>query len=312
MKQLETSCNSFRLYRLDEELESSNLPENTYILCSENSRSILYRPYLAGLELHECMKNVSLDYINSVKHLLQKKRASEVVELVYLAGGLYYFLSHGFSQIFKKNLPQCFIGIQRSRIEGTEGSFTAKMSYENFESLPDNATVLIGDTIATGATMAKGLLALEAALQEKNYSLNEIIIFSLAAATEGLRKIKRIEEKLKLSFPDSKLTLVVSEQLFTLMPNGTDMHFFGNDSIMPEETRAHTLKEYGEWLGNHMQCAVFDWGTRCKNPMRHYREFLEYIEKSLAFDITEEVKQKILSMKEATEKRQFSASEYLF
>ena len=27
-----------------------------------------------------------------------------------------------------------------------------------------------------------------------------------------------------------------------------------------------------------MKCAVFDWGTRCKNPIRHYHEFLKFVE----------------------------------
>jgi hypothetical protein len=26
-----------------------------------------------------------------------------------------------------------------------------------------------------------------------------------------------------------------------------------------------------------MKCAVFDWGTRCKNPIKHYHEFMEFV-----------------------------------
>ena len=32
------------------------------------------------------------------------------------------------------------------------------------------------------------------------------------------------------------------------------------------------------FLGKEMKCAVFDWGTRCKNPIKHYHEFLGFVE----------------------------------
>jgi len=74
----------------------------------------------------------------------------------------------------------------------------------------------------------------------------------------------------------SKIYLIVAEQLFHLMPDGTDLRFFGKDALMPDETKTYTLKTYGDFLASNMKCAVFDWGTRCKNPKRHYDEFLEF------------------------------------
>ncbi len=65
------------------------------------------------------------------------------------------------------------------------------------------------------------------------------------------------------------------------MPDGTDLRFLYPDAVMPQETRKRILDRYGEFLGLEMKCAVFDWGTRCKNPARHYREFLEFADSML-------------------------------
>jgi hypothetical protein len=50
---------------------------------------------------------------------------------------------------------------------------------------------------------------------------------------------------------------------------------------MPDESRQEAISRYGSYLSQHMKCAVFDWGTRCKNPSAHYKEFLEYVEEEL-------------------------------
>ncbi|MEM3373205.1 MAG: hypothetical protein QXF76_03245 [Candidatus Anstonellales archaeon] len=293
------------IYRPDEELLKNNhFPSSTYVMSSNASRHILFNPQIAGKELQEKMKEVSENYFSALKalNLLKDQKKKSVIELIFLAGGLYYYLNHGFQKTFNYALPQCFIGIQRSRIEGTIGKFTAKISYENYEALQDNSVIFIGDTIATGATITKGILSLQSALLEKNYSLKEIFIFSLACSTTGATKIAELEQRLKAIFNDCKITLIVCEQFFTLMEDGTDLRFLERDSILPKETYDNILKVYGEWLGKNMKCAVFDWGTRCKNPIKHYHEFIEFVDNitSTSHNIPTDAKNKLLEMKAQT------------
>lgn len=281
-----------------------SLPENSYIVCSQATRDVLYRPHLAGIELQKAMERVGEVLVKSITEIaLDGTKREKAVELVYLSGGLYYNINHGFKQVHNFAIPQCFIGIQRVRVEGTEGQFSARVGYENFESLPDNATVIIGDTIASGATMIKGLQYLEDQLFEKNFKLDKLVISTIAGSTEGTRRIKKAVEKLKSSHPGLKTYFIAGEQFFTLMPDGTDLRFLEHDSLMPEETRQYTLSTYGEWLGAKMKCAVFDWGTRCKNPAKHYLEFLEFVEKELeSNNIPEGARAKLLEMKRHAEK----------
>lgn len=258
-------------------VSDGRFPEHTYIIRSEPSQTILYNPYIAGKKLQDLTEKTAKIMIDAiVKTALTDVKLDNICELIFLAGGLYYNLNSGFKSITNEALPQCFIGIKRQRVEGKEGNFTAVATYENFESLPDNATVIIGDTIATGATLQKGINILIDAVEERNYKIKNLIVCTLAGSVTGGEKLKEIETKLKKEFPGFNLYFYACEQLFHLMPDGTDLRFLVNGAVMPEETRTKTIETYGERLGNEMKCAVFDWGTRCKNPKRHYSEFLEF------------------------------------
>jgi len=289
--------NEYRMYKLTEE----KMPENTFIVCSEYASSILYRPHIAGKELQDRMEDVAEIFIDAVgRTVLKGKKTSQTTELIFLAGGLYYQLNHGFKEKYNKAIPQCFLGIKRQRIEGTEGGFTAVATYENFESLPDNATVIIGDTIATGATLQKGIYHLLDSFQERNYKLENLVVCSLACSVHGAHLMKEIEKRVKRDFPDANVYLFVAEELFHLMPDGTDLRFLYPDAVMPDETRYRILKNYGEYLGKEMKCAVFDWGTRCKNPIKHYHEFLEFAEEMLKRDLDAKSKEVITKMEKET------------
>lgn len=300
MIKLDKKTAEYRLYRVEEPA----IPGNTYIFCSDASRDILYNPHIAGKKLQEKMETLSKIFAGiAAEKGLKQCRFGDVVEFVLLAGGLYYNLSGGFRKTCGYALPECFLGIKRQRIEGTEGQFRAVSTYENFEALPQEAIVIIGDTIATGSTIIRAIGDLERASAEKDGKIKKIIICSLACSTEGARKLKKMEEKMKKADDGFALCLIVAEQLFHLMPDGTDLRFLREDSIMPEETREYTLRRYGEFLGREMKCAIFDWGTRCKNPAKHYEEFLEYADLMLGNPALDEKGEKeIKRMKEEAER----------
>ena len=263
----------------------SALPDNTFIICHESAEKILYRPHIAGRELQSNMEKVAEIFMDAIgRMVLNGKRISQISELVFLAGGIYYQLNYGFKKNFRQAIPQCFLGIKRQRIEGSEGEFTAVATYENFESLPDNATVIIGDTIATGATLQKGIYHLLDAFEERNYTLENLVACSLACSVNGAQIMKEIERRIKRDFPEANVYLFVAEELFHLMPDGTDLRFLYDDCIMPAETKERINRNYGDYLGREMKCAVFDWGTRCKNPIKHYHEFLEFADTALKQD----------------------------
>ncbi|MFA5106636.1 MAG: hypothetical protein WC506_06795 [Candidatus Micrarchaeia archaeon] len=284
-------------------LKEKGFPKNSYIICSGKFRRVLYRPQLAGKKLQDAMEDAGEVFVRVISQLaLKGEKLGSLVELVYLSGGLFYNIPTGFKRAHGFAIPQCFIGIQRVRIEGTEGEFSARVGYENFEALPQDAVVIIGDTIATGATMFRGLQSLANSLDEKGIRMKKLVVCTLAGSPEGARKIQHAHEKLAAAHPWLETYFFAGEQLFTLMPDGTDLRFLEHESIMPEETRKFTLSEYGEWLGRNMKCAVFDWGTRCKNPKKHYHEFIEFTRgMAKAAGIPKEARDRIMEMEKEAE-----------
>jgi hypothetical protein len=268
----------YALYKV----EKMGLPSSTYIFSSPYSQEILYNPHLAGIGLQRAMERVSPIFVEiATEKALRGEKRKDVVELILLAGGLYYFLAKGFRDVHGYSIPQCFLGVKRQRVEGTEGDFIAVSKYENFESLPKNACIIIGDTIATGSTLVESLGKLESIMEAEGAKLNKLVVCSLACASAGARKLAELEKRIKKRNPEFELCLVAAEGLFHLMPDGTDMRFLHPDSIMPGATREYTLERYGKFLGKEMKCAVFDWGTRCKNPAQHYSEFMKFAERIL-------------------------------
>jgi len=290
----------YSLYQLSDE----KLPPNTFIICSDPARAVLYAPYLAGKKLQDSMeKNSSIFSSILAKHVLAGAVREQLCELVFLSGGLYYALNAGFKKEFGFALPQCFIGIQRQRVEGKEGQFRAVAGYGNFESLPDNAHVIIGDTVATGSTLIKGIQLLLDEAENRGISLASITILTLAGSAIGAQKLAKLSKTHILpQHPNCKVYFFACEMLFHLMPDGTDLRFLMPDSVMPDESRQEALSHYGKYLSRNMKCAVFDWGTRCKNPKEHYREFLEYAEGELSgLKLDEKGRSVLLRMKKEAE-----------
>lgn len=278
MMKEEKKTEKYTLYKV----EGEGLPSSTYIFNSPYSQDILYNPHLAGITLQRAMERVSPIFVEiATEKALKGEKRKNVAELVLLAGGLYYFLAKGFRDVHGYSIPQCFLGVKRQKVEGTNGDFVAVSRYENFESLPKEACIIIGDTIATGSTLVESLGKLENIMEAEGAKLNKLVVCSLACASAGAKKLAELEKKIKERNPEFRLCLIVAEGLFHLMEDGTDMRFLREGSIMPETTRAYTIERYGEFLGKEMKCAVFDWGTRCKNPARHYSEFMEFAEEIL-------------------------------
>ena len=288
------------------QVQDAKMLPDTYILCSEEARSILYSPHIAGIRLQNELDALSEQFALVLGKQLSGVPRDKICELVFLSGGLYYSISAGFKKAYGFALPQCFIGIQRSRVEGKSGEFRAMSGYENFESLPDGAHVIIGDTVATGSTLVKGIQLLLDTAEDKGFSIASITVVTIAGSRVGAEKLATLAKKhISASHPACKVGMIACEMLFHLMPDGTDLRFLMPDSIMPDESRRAAESRYGKYLSKNMKCAVFDWGTRCKNPQAHYREFLEYCESELgSLRLDEKGRSVLLRMKKEIQEAQ--------
>ncbi|MFH0926995.1 MAG: hypothetical protein V1822_00250 [Candidatus Micrarchaeota archaeon] len=276
------SCDlqGFEFYKINE----MDIPENSYIISNQNFRDVLYNPHLAGIRLQKRMEKASVAAAKAISKLaLEGKgiKKANLCECVFLSGGLFYDLNFGFSQQFGVSLPQCFMGIKRQKIEGTAGDFEAVAGYANFEALPDEATILIGDTTASGATLRKGILEISKIAENEGKKIERIVMFTLAAPLRAMREFSKACEEISEVHDGLEYYFLGAQQVFHLMEDGTDLRFRGPDAIIADLEIEYSRGIWGEWLCENMKCAIFDWGTRCKNPLAHINEFGEFAGKKL-------------------------------
>lgn len=266
-------------------VDHPKLPRNSYIICMPQARKILYNPVICGGELRKLAVECNEVFLRAAWRLVpgfRELRADEVAEIVVLRGGLGYSIDVAFNELFGGYLPRCFIGARRFRISGEE--FGTEISYCNFDPLPDNGVLLMGDTIATGASLSQVLGELEKELLKRDYGIKKLLVFSIAAAFRGCTKLSEWEEKLRENWPKFRIHLFAAEELFGL-DEGTHLRFRKEgEAIVPEETKAHVSRVYGDYETAFLPgniCAIFDWGDRIFRLKQHLEDVTKFARKSL-------------------------------
>jgi len=270
------------LYRADH----PELPKNTYITCMPQAHKILYDPIVYGTKLRrralECSKaflKIALNTVPGFKRLGSR----EISEIVVLRGSLGYQFNTAFEQLFNRYLPQCFVGARRFRISKDE--FGADIYYTNFEALPENGFLFTGDTIATGASLGQTLSVTRSELRERDYGVQKLLVFSIAASFNGCARLLEWEERFREWWPDFDIHLFVAEALFGLADNGTDLLFRREgEAIVPQETKRRVEQLYGDYETGFLpgnMCAIFDWGDRNFKPERHLEDVVKFARGSM-------------------------------
>jgi len=256
------------------------IPESSFIFSSKPSRALLSQQWLAGKDVQRLAEDASTVFLHIAKEHgpLKGLAPAQICEVVLLCGGIYYGIGKAFLRVFGKAAQQCFIGIKR--YQEPDGSWKANASYSNFEALKDNATLVIGDTIASGATMAKAISTIKEEVLRRNMRLNSIIVFSLAGGVDGVRRLRAVEEELRAIWPGFRMYYYGAEGIFHVEPNGTDMPFNNPNTVLTPEMSAELAKK--PLVFEKMKCCIFDWGNRCKNPIGHWHEFIEFCDELLS------------------------------
>lgn len=254
---------SKKLYRV----QRKDLPSHTFIIVNPSSQKIHFDPTITDFELYKLATECNEAFLRFAHKLglFKGVKAKNVCELILVSGGFYYHLNRAFHNVFGYSLPAGFIGVRRILSDKPYGD----VSYDNLEAVPENSTTIIGDTIATGVTLIDSIdYYLKRAPKVKR-----IIIFTIAGALAGARRLASLEKKIKKEY-GTDLYVFFSDGMFGLAKNQTDMHYFHQDSILPEESRKAAGKKLGKFLGERL-CVIWDWGQRNKDPMGHLKEVVE-------------------------------------
>ena len=247
------------------QVKSAELLPHTYIIESPSALQILLEPWSIGSRLANMARISSIDFLRAAYQICKELRDSSfetISEVVPLAGALYYSLAEAFAHVFGETINRCFVGARRHL---TSTGWVTELSYENFEAMPSEPVILIGDTIATGGTI-EGIV--ESTIKHSS-DVRAIVIYSIAGGLVGAIRIKEMADALEIP-----TYLFYSNAIFGVEPNGTDMPWLHPGTIAIPETRAKAEAAYGPDLGRRW-CSIWDWGDRAKHPLKHLRELSE-------------------------------------
>ncbi|NHI84034.1 MAG: hypothetical protein EAX81_07010 [Candidatus Thorarchaeota archaeon] len=246
-------------------VEHNRLLQYTYIIESPSALRILLEPWAVGSRLANLARSSTIDFLRVAYQLcpeLARSTFETVVEIVPLAGSLYYSLAEAFEEVFGETINRCFIGARRHL---TTTGWVTELSYENFEAMPHDPVLLIGDTIATGSTIER---IVNSSIDHSS-SIRAIVIYSIAGGLVGAVRIREMAQRINIP-----TYLFYSNAIFGVEPNGTDMPWLHPGTIATIENQAKARAVYGPDLGCRW-CSIWDWGDRAKNPLKHLEELLE-------------------------------------
>lgn len=265
--QLLKSLGKKKLYQV----KRPDLPSHIYIIVNPSSQKIHFDPTITDFELYKLATECNETFLRFAYWLglLKGATAKSVCELILVSGGFYYHLNQAFYNVFGYSLPAGFIGVRRVLRPKPH----AIISYDNLEAIPENNITIIGDTIATGATLIDSIYY----YLDRAPKVEKILIFTIAGALLGAQVLAELEKDIKKKY-GTELYVFFSDGIFGLASNKTDMHYFHPDSILPLESAKAAEKGLGKFLGSKL-CVIWDWGRRNKDPIGHLREIIRACKK---------------------------------
>lgn len=185
--------------------------------------------------------------------------AATLAELVILSKGLAYQLGEAYASVIGENLPTNLIATQRRSV--LEDEVSIEVTYRRFDA--GGETLLIGDTVASGATICSAL-----AQYMQAHTLRSVFVLSYAGSVLGANRIAQFCQQNGIAF-----RLLYGLAAFGLAPNRFDLSFLDPATIAepPYVERARLL------FSNRAVSAVgWDFGSQSMAPQKY--RYLSWVE----------------------------------
>jgi hypothetical protein len=235
-------------------LERVSLPgvTNAFIISNSHLESILLDRNLVGLEFTKQCESSSQAFLEHFHQEITLSIQDSVAELMLLSKGLYYWMHNAFATVFGTNLEINFAATRR--VEISEGSVRVEVPYFNFDS--PAGTLILGDTIASGATICEAL-----SLYQQHWELKRVFLFTIAGSIVGGQAISKFCESNGID-----LTLAYGLAAFGLGSNGFDLSFLHPDTITSDNYREQAGQLYE---GKPVSAAGWDFGTQAQATKKY-------------------------------------------
>lgn len=226
----------------------SSLPD-LYIVSNDALEGLLLNRNLTGVLFRTACLEASRMFI---RHLEDEIRSKDVCELVILSKGLIYQLATAVALELNRNLPSNLVATTRQSVVADDVKI--ELSYTRFDA--GGSTLLIGDTVASGATV---VAALESYRLE--HHLERVLLVSYAGATVGARRISEYCRSVGMD-----CTILFGLAAFGLGNNGFDLSFTHPETITDPIYRQRSIELFGD---KQVSAVGWDFGSQAMAPTKY-------------------------------------------
>jgi hypothetical protein len=196
----------------------------------------------------------------------------------FLRGGLNFCLREALYHAYGfNNHTSSFMTSQRYM---EDGQWHIKENQYRKIKIPDNATLLIGDVVATGVTIEEGFNVLLDYLRVNRIRLENLIFFTIGCENAE-RIFRNIDERLRKMNPSYGRTIVVYiEGKFNVAEESTNLKIKipGTDLIRTDAlvTPEFALSQYEDVAYPIERCAIYDAGSRSFDITEYLHDVIDY------------------------------------
>jgi hypothetical protein len=219
-----------------------------FVAHNEPLKRLLFDRNTTGIDFRTtCLEASQLMF----RHLADD-RDDQCAELLILSKGLVYQLAPAVALETGKNLPVNLIATSRTAVSATDAEIEA--TYSRFDA--GGSRLLIGDTVASGATIMRALDE-----YQRSNAVQQIDILSYAGTRIGASRISDYCRQRGVA-----VTFLFGLAVFGLGRNGFDLSFLHPDTVTKDEYRQRAARQFG---GKEVSCVGWDFGSQTMAPDKY-------------------------------------------
>ncbi|MFI7609533.1 hypothetical protein ACIBTV_31075 [Micromonospora sp. NPDC049366] len=187
-----------------------------------------------------------------VRHIRDELDGADLAELTILSKGLVYQLAEAVALEAGRNLPANLVST--SRVAVASDDVTVDVSYARFDA--GGSTLLIGDTVASGATIVAALSE-----YQRFHPVRQVYLLSYAGAVNGAA---RIADYCAANGIDC--TMLFGLAAFGLADNGFDLSFLHPATVTWDAYRERARRQFA---GKPVSAVGWDFGSQALAPDKY-------------------------------------------
>lgn len=255
-------------------LAGGNYVNEYYVVSEAETRKLMNYPEIVGYEVYHCLIPATSQMLYYLK---ENKKVTTANILSILRGALNYPLEES---CYREHIRVHDISFLSSERVFTDDEITGlEIKYSKLTMVP-NSTLMIGDIIASGATLIHCMRYVIDFYREHGAQLRNIIIFTIGG-TKGIEILEEFTAEIREFWPEFEgFITVFYEGIFSTYQdkgvsgiNLPDVDFYWKGGIIAPEFRRETLSMQNPLFE---KCIIYDGGARRYEIHEHVEEVLAF------------------------------------